>query len=792
MMHASAGELPASALENLDAVMWEADPVTFQFTYVSRGAERFLGYTLEHWLTRPAFWVDVLHPDDRERAVNECQIAVQEGRDHDFEYRVVAADGRVLWVRDLVRVISNASGQAIGLHGVMLDITERKRKDFEANERHRAAIVAFAHQIAADRTADALLDKLCAAACEVTLAQNAAVTMLTDDGSALQRAGTSRLDDDTLRFELRVVIDERRAVRLMNPSSLAVPILSPGRVYGCLSLRDKLGPEGFSDRDEEVVLTLARHAGIAYENAQLHDDLRLRSATLEQEVADRRRAEARTQLALAAAMMGVWELDLAADRLHWSDSLAAIFGLSPAQAPTTIDEFAAVIHPGDRAAVTEGLARAIREQTDLVNEFRTNWPDGTVHWIAGRARVFCDDSGSPARIIGVGMDIGERKSLEEQLRQAHKMEAIGQLAGGVAHDFNNLLTVIHGYAELLLTTLNADDHRRTDVDEILRAARSAAGLTRQLLAFSRKQVLQPTLLDLNSLVVNTSRMLRRLIGENIELVTRLAPVPAAVHADAGQLEQILMNLALNARDAMPQGGHLSIETATVVLDAAYATQQVGVRPGPYAMLAVSDSGIGMDDQTKHRIFEPFFTTKERGRGTGLGLATVYGIVKQSGGHVWVDSEVGRGSTFKVYLPRAEEGAFVERSTIEAGAAPTGSETVLLVEDEQAVRLLCRVLLERAGYQVLDAANPRQAEDLFRDHADRIDLLVTDVIMPGSSGPSLFARLSPARPALRVLYMSGYADNAVVQPAGHPSDVQFLQKPFTADGLLCKVREALDR
>jgi two-component system cell cycle sensor histidine kinase/response regulator CckA len=791
-MNASAEERPANLSENLDAVMWEADPVTFQFTYVSRGAERFLGYTLEHWLTRPAFWVDVLHPDDRERAVNECQNAVRECRDHDFEYRVLAADGRVLWVRDLVRVICNESGQPTGLHGVMLDITERNRKDFEASEQRMATIVGFAHQIAAERNAHVLLDQLCAAAREVTRAEHAVITMLTDDRSAFLRAATSGIDDESFRWmEVGTVIAEGRPVRLTNPSSLAVPILSPRLVYGCLSLDNKPGAEGFSDRDEEVVQTLATHAGIAYENAQLHDVLGHRSATLEQEVADRRRAEARTQLALTAGLMGVWELDLAADRLHWSDSLAAIFGLSPAQAPTTINEFTEVIHPDDRAAATEGLARAIRERTDLVNEFRTIWPDGSVHWIAGRARVFGDEGGSPTRVIGVGMDIGERKSLEEQLRQAQKMEAVGQLAGGVAHDFNNLLTVIHGYAELLLATLNADDGRRTDVDEILKAAARAAGLTRQLLAFSRKQVLQPTLLDLNSLVVSTSKMLRRLIGEDIELVTRLAPAPAAVHADAGQLEQILMNLAVNARDAMPHGGHLSIETSTVVLDAAYATQHIGVRPGPYVMLAVTDSGTGMDEQTRLRIFEPFFTTKERGRGTGLGLATVYGIVKQSGGHVWASSEAGRGSTFKVYLPRAEEEALVERPTAESQAAPTGWETVLLVEDEPAVRSLCRALLERAGYHVFEATDPRQAEDLFRQHADRIDLLVTDVVMPGSSGPSLFARLSAERP-LRVLYMSGYADNAIIQPGERPSDIVFLQKPFTADGLLCKVREALDR
>ena len=340
--------------------------------------------------------------------------------------------------------------------------------------------------------------------------------------------------------------------------------------------------------------------------------------------------------------------------------------------------------------------------------------------------------------------------------------------------------------------MNADDQRRADVDEIVKAAERAAGLTRQLLAFSRKQVLQPTLLDINSLVIQASKMLRRLIGENIELVTKLAPARPAVVADAGQLEQVLMNLAVNARDAMPQGGRLSIETATVVLDGSDAIQHVAVRPGPYVMLAVTDNGAGMDEHTRRRLFEPFFTTKERGRGTGLGLATVYGIVKQSGGHVWVYSEPGRGSTFEVYLPHVEDGPTIEPATSDVEGVSGGSETVLLVEDEQAVRSLSRALLERAGYQVLDAADPREAEEVFRQHADRIDLLVTDVIMPGSSGPALFGRLSVERPDLRVLYMSGYTDDAIVQHAGLPANMVFLQKPFTAHGLMCKVREALGR
>jgi nitrogen-specific signal transduction histidine kinase len=393
-------------------------------------------------------------------------------------------------------------------------------------------------------------------------------------------------------------------------------------------------------------------------------------------------------------------------------------------------------------------------------------------------------------MIGVGIDITERKSLEAQLRQAQKMEAIGQLAGGVAHDFNNLLTAIRGYADLVARTLADSDRRHADVDEIIKAADRAAGLTRQLLAFSRKQVLRPALIDLNALLADTSRMLRRVIGEDIELVTKLAPDLSPVLADVGQLEQVVMNLAVNARDAMPRGGRLSITTDHVTLDDSCAMHGGPVLPGPYVMLAVVDTGVGMDETTKQRIFEPFFTTKEPGRGTGLGLATVYGIVEQSGGYLWVYSQPGHGATFKVFLPRAE--GTIEHRLVERDTSPNGTETLLLVEDEQAVRFLSRVILERAGYTVLDAKDPQQAEGLFEEHTDQVQLLVTDVIMPGSSGPALFERLSAHRPQLKVLYMSGYSDDAFVHNSGVTPDVVFLQKPFTASGLLCKVREALER
>ena len=388
-------------------------------------------------------------------------------------------------------------------------------------------------------------------------------------------------------------------------------------------------------------------------------------------------------------------------------------------------------------------------------------------------------------------DITERKHLEQQLRQAQKMEAIGQLAGGIAHDFNNMLTVISGYSELVLATLPPGDPQRGNIEQIKQAGERAAALTRQLLAFSRRQVLEPKVLDLNAVATNMDKMLQRLIGENIALVTVLKPGLGRVKADPGQVEQVIMNLAVNARDAMPRGGKLTIETADVELDEAYARNHITVKPGPYVMLAVSDTGCGMDAQTQTRVFEPFFTTKEKGKGTGLGLSTVYGIVKQSGGYIWVYSEVGRGTTCKIYLPRVEEAL----GTSQPGAFPAsvlrGSETVLLAEDEEVVRSLASRVLRENGYTVLEASNGEEALQLCAQQRGTIRLVMTDVVMTGMSGRELAERLHVAHPEMTVLFTSGYTDEAVVRHGILDTGVAFLQKPFTPDALLHKVREVLD-
>jgi len=441
-----------------------------------------------------------------------------------------------------------------------------------------------------------------------------------------------------------------------------------------------------------------------------------------------------------------------------------------------------------RTAFTEFLENGLRSHSQSAIVAK----GGEERTIAWHDTVVRDAGGRATGTLSIGEDITEHQRLEQQFRQAQKMEAVGRLAGGIAHDFNNLLTAILGYADLVHDDLPVRDPRREDVHEIQRAAQRAAELTRQLLAFSRQQVLEPRILDLNEVLEGMDKLLRRLIGEDVQLETHLAEHVGRVMADPGQIEQVVVNLAVNSRDAMPEGGKLTLETADVDLDQTYARTHDVVQQGRYVMLAVSDTGSGMDEATKARIFEPFFTTKQQGKGTGLGLATVYGIVKQSGGYVWVYSEPGRGTTFKVYLPRVEAAAEHPVPAIPAGEVRGGSERILLIEDEDGVRALAHEVLRRQGYEVIDA---RRGDDalalLAKERPGSVQLVLTDLVLPGLTGHELLERIQRLRPEAKILFMSGYTDRAALAQAVFPPGTPFLQKPFTPAVLARKVREVLD-
>lgn len=417
--------------------------------------------------------------------------------------------------------------------------------------------------------------------------------------------------------------------------------------------------------------------------------------------------------------------------------------------------------------------------------------DGQKLIVLETATAVRDEAGAIVAYRGMLRDVTEQKQLEEQLRQSQKIEAIGRLAGGVAHDFNNLLTVIMGFSDRLLKGLGQDDPLHRNAVEIRKAAERAASLTHQLLAFSRRQILTPRILNLNTIIINLEGMLQRLIGEHIELITVLGPNLGRVKADPGQIEQVILNLVVNARDAMPQGGKLIIETANFDADEMYIRRHPTIQLGTYVMLSVSDTGVGMDEETRSHLFEPFFTTKEVGKGTGLGLSTVYGIIKQSGGNIRVYSELGQGTTFKVFLPCVTEDIKTTELNKASDLSLHGSETILLVEDQEKVRTLIRESLQRNGYTVLEAGHGMEALQVSEQHEGSIDLLVTDIVMPQMGGRELVQHLTPLRPEMKVLYISGYTDNAFAQNNSVGSDVAFLQKPFTPDVLIRKVREVLD-
>jgi signal transduction histidine kinase len=603
-------------------------------------------------------------------------------------------------------------------------------------------------------------------------------------------------------YERLVAAGEAELIGTPSIDWLGVPLKVQDRTIGVVVTQTYSPGVRYGESERDILTFVSSQMAMAIERKRVQGAWREQSDLLQ-------RAEERYRSFIAQSSEGVSRLEIdppvpvtlsedeQIERLYagariaeCNDAMARMYGHHEARelVGTRLADLHNVTDPANREQMRAFVRAGYRMSDAETRE----------HDREGRSRVFLNnvvgfiEDGHLVRVWGTQRDVTDQRHLEEQLRQAQKMEAVGQLAGGIAHDFNNLLTAILGNTQLLLRDLPPGDVKRGDVEEIRKASERAAALTRQLLAYSRRQMLQPEVLDLNVVVAEMDKMLRRLIGEHIALVTVLAPDLGRVRADPNQIEQVIVNLAVNARDAMPppDGGTLTIETVNVELDEAFTQAHLGAVPGPYALLAVTDTGHGMDAAVRAHLFEPFFTTKEVGKGTGLGLATVYGIVKQSDGYISVESQPGRGASFKVYLPRIAAPPAPGLGP-QKGRPARGTETVLVVEDESAVLALSRRALEAQGYVVLAASDAPSALRIVERYGGTIHLLLTDVVMPGMSGRELADRLAAQRPGIRVLYMSGYPGDEVIQHGAFPPGSAFLQKPFSPDALARKARDVLD-
>ncbi|HET9742880.1 MAG TPA: PAS domain S-box protein [Terriglobales bacterium] len=728
-------------------------------------------------------------PEDRAEYIEKLK---ESGTLSNFEMGLRRRDGSEIWVLENVTLLED-DGESV-IQGTLVDITERKR-----SERLQTALYRITECANTVDDLEHLYRALHSIVGELMYARNLYIGLVDDSGEFLQFAyfvdqqdeppDARRLGRGLTEYVLRTgkplladfaKIQELETAGEIEPLGpdcidwLGAPLRSGSRVFGVIAVQSYDPAILHSEGDKEILNYVSQHISVAIMRKRQEEALRV--------------SEVRYRSLVESAVYGMYRSSVDGRFLDVNPALVKMLGYDSAE------ELLAVSMGRDIYVDAEERAKVIasHRQSGKLETLELRWKKKDGHPITVRlsGTPFRNDKGETLGFEMIAEDVSERRALEDQLRQSQKMEAVGRLAGGIAHDFNNLLTVIKGYSELVLDELRSTDPLRGEVDEIKKAADRAAALTRQLLAFSRQQVLAPKVLDLNSVVVNMDKLLHRLLGEDIALCTVLGEGLGRVKVDPGQVEQVVMNLAVNARDAMPQGGKLTVETANVDLDESYAREHVSVKAGSYVMIAVTDTGTGMSEKVKARIFEPFFTTKEVGKGTGLGLSTVYGIVKQSGGYVWVYSELGIGSTFKVYLPRVD--AALEASARQTRApARHGTETILLVEDEDGVRALMRQVLHRHGYNVLEARNGGEALLLCEKTEGKIDLLLTDVVLEQMSGRELAERLAKIRPDMKVLYASGYADDAIVHHGVLTQGVAFLQKPFTTESLARKVRYVLD-
>lgn len=690
-------ELYKLLIDSIEGIVWESGAGNLTCSFVSRQAERLLGYPVASWTDQPRFWSEHIHPDDRERVVKFCEAAVSRGENHEIDYRMVAKDGRVVWLHDIITIDARDKDD-VRMRGVMVDITQSKQAEAALAEANERAISEYIRLL--ERLAN--LGQRLGAARELKSVFEAVVEFATNSVPCSAIVISLYDKENSTRDAVYIWYNGTE----MDPAELQKVPVGTGVVGRAIQTGEIIVIDDYLGRT-------IKQPTVIYKG-------------YDEDPRD-------PQSAVVAPMKTMGE----------------VIGVVEVQSY-------------ELAAYTQEHATAIRMAANLI----ANAIENVRLYEAEQMRA-------------------------EQLRQSQRLESVGRLAGGIAHDFNNMLTAINGFSDLTLRKLEDSDPLRNNLVEIRKAGGRSAELTQQLLAFSRRQVLRPKVIDINQTVAETTGMLDRLIGEDVELVLALAADIGSVEADPGQLSQVIMNLAVNSRDAMPNGGTITIETSNQYLDDEYAARHVCMKPGSYVVLAVSDTGVGMSAEVQEHLFEPFFTTKEQGKGTGLGLATTYGIVKQSGGYIWAYSEVDQGAVVKVYLPRVD--AKVEdlkAENITAGDL-RGSETILLVEDEDLVRELSKKILENCGYKVVEATDGTEALALCMRPEHRFDLLVTDVVMPKMSGRQLVQNLETVRPDLKVLFMSGYTDDSIVRHGVIESGQHFIQKPFTFNAFAGKVREMLD-
>ena len=758
--------------------------------FANGAAQDTLGYRSEEILGRSLY--AIVHAVDvdglRDRITRTANLPAHSFSDR---CRFRCKDGSWRWIQFTCRCPENPAGlEGVLFHGS--DVTDLQR--MESERRVNSEIV---HALNETSKLDQLLTRIHDSLKRVLPAENCFVALHDphddtfrfpffvdeyDTPPPPQKVGQSctayvfRTGEAKLipqkEFDRLAATGEVELVGSPSPAWLGVPLKTPTATIGVLVVQHYQNDNAYDQRDLEFLESVGGHIALAIERRRAEEELR--------------RNESILRLLFEQNPLPIWLYDVDTLRfLRVNQAAVNLYAYTQGEFERmTIPE----IHPKpQREAVYDYVKRNHR-----ATEEHVFWLHETKDGRTFEVEIISHElsyAGKRVRLV-VAQDISERRHLESQLRQAQKMEAVGRLAGGVAHDFNNLLMVIKGHTELLLNVLDSSDHLARKIEQIDRSADRATALTRQLLAFSRRQVLQPQVINVNSIVEEMGKLLPRLIGEDIELLIRADEKLGSIRADASQMEQVIMNLAVNARDAMPNGGKLVIETANAEIDHGFTSSHPLMKPGSYVQLVVSDNGTGMDAETQAHIFEPFFTTKEKGKGTGLGLATVYGIVKQSGGFIWVYSEVGKGSSFKIYLPRVEQQEEHTGAPRPTAELPMGSETVLLVEDEQDVREIAREFLESGGYRVIEAKDGSEAIDLAGQNRGKIQLLVTDMVMPGMTGQELAVRMQMEHPGLYVIFMSGYSEHAATEMANADPSVRLLTKPFSRTALLRAAREAI--